>query len=227
MIKNIFIDVDQTILDFLRCEKEAVKETMAQFGVEPSDEKARRYSEINIGQWKLLEEKKITRAEVKWTRFKLFFDEEGKDVDAKKAADFYEEALLYKYYYLPGAEEAIKALSEKYDIYLATNGFARTQHIRVGGAGLDKYVKGLFISQEIGYDKPSKEYFDKCFAQIPGFKRDEAVMVGDSLTSDILGGKNAGLVTVWVNADGKDCGAIKPDYIIKHISELDKILEKL
>ena len=85
----------------------------------------------------------------------------------------------------------------------------------------------VFVSQEIGHNKPSKGYFDACFARIPGFDRAKAMIVGDSLTSDIQGGINAGIKTVWVNPEHKPCGDIRPDYEIESLSQLEELLENL
>ena len=86
----------------------------------------------------------------------------------------------------------------------------------------------MFVSQEIGHNKPAKEYFDACFAQIPGFDKSKAIIVGDSLSSDILGGINAGIATCWVNPGKKPCPAhIKPDYEIGYLYQLEELLEKL
>ena len=89
------------------------------------------------------------------------------------------------------------------------------------------YFEQVFISQEIGYNKPEKAYFDRCFERIPGFAPEKALMVGDSLTSDIKGGINAGLKTVWVNPAHKPCGDIRPDYEIEGLCQLESLLEAL
>ena len=94
-------------------------------------------------------------------------------------------------------------------------------------ANLYRFFEKVFVSQEIGYNKPSKDYFEACFAQIPGFDRDKALMVGDSLTSDIQGGINAGIRTVWVNPGHLESGSVKPDYEIESLSQLEALLETL
>ena len=100
------------------------------------------------------------------------------------------------------------------------------QHPRLDDSGIRPYFKGIFISEELGADKPSKSFFDACFAAIPGFRTEEAVMVGDSLTSDIRGGRDAGLRTVWFNPQGREPRAdIRPDYTIHALSELPSLLE--
>lgn len=229
MIKNIFLDLDGTVLDFRMCEHEAFCEMLDRFGAGNVDknEYSNRYSEINVEQWKLLELGKITRAEVSVNRFRELFIEKGLDIPADKAAEYYEMRLSYKHYFIPHAEDVVKRLSEKYKIYIATNGHADVQHRRVREAGLEKYISGLFISEEIGYDKPSREYFERCFEMIPDFSRDETVMIGDSLSSDILGGNNAGIRTVWYSPQKKEAAGAAPDYVIHDIRALPDIIDKM
>ena len=158
-------------------------------------------------------------------RFGVLFEKLGKTVDAAKCAKIYERNLSVGHYFLPGAEEAVKRLNKKYRLFLASNGTAVVQHGRMTSAGLYPYFEQVFVSQEIGHNKPSKEYFDGCFARIEGFDREKAIIVGDSLTSDIKGGINAGIRTVWVNPAHKDCGEIIPDYQIEALSQLEALLE--
>lgn len=227
MVEFLFLDLDDTILDFHKAERIAVSKTIRDFGVEPTDEILSRYHVINKAHWERLERGEITRAQVLVNRFAVLFSELGIEVDARACARTYERNLSVGHYFLPGAEEAVKALHKKYRLYLASNGTAAVQQGRLTSAGLYPYFEQVFISQEIGFNKPSREYFDACFAKIPDFDPARAVMVGDSLTSDILGGKNAGLPTVWVNPEGKPWGEICPDYAIKSIGELEALLETL
>lgn len=227
MIEFVFLDLDDTILDFKKAERIAVGKTIRDFGVEPTDEILTRYHHINKAHWEMLERGEITREEVLVNRFAVLFSELGVEVDPTACARTYEGNLSIGHYFLPGAEEAVKKLREKYRLYLASNGTASVQHGRLTSAGLYPYFEQVFISQAVGFNKPSKEYFDACFAKIEGFDPKKAVMVGDSLTSDIQGGKNAGIRTVWVNPQGKDCGGIRPDHTIASIGELEGLLEAL
>ena len=118
-------------------------------------------------------------------------------------------------------------MSKKYRLFLASNGTASVQKGRMTSANLYRFFEKAFVSQEIGHNKPSKEYFDACFARIPGFDPEKAMIVGDSLTSDIKGGINAGIKTVWVNPGHKVSGDIKPDHEIEALSQLEGLLEEL
>ena len=227
MIEFLFLDLDDTILDFKKAEYIAIGKTIADFGVEPTEAVRARYHVINKWHWEQLELGNMTRAEVLEGRFRMLFSELGVDVDATLVARTYEKNLSIGHYFLPGAEEAVDALSKKYRLFLASNGTASVQKGRMTSANLYRFFEKVFVSQEIGHNKPSRDYFDACFAQIPGFDPAKAIMVGDSLSSDIKGGINAGIRTVWVNPDHKPCGDIRPDYEIEALSQLEALLETL
>jgi len=225
MTEFLFLDLDDTILDFHKAERIAISKTIREFGVEPAEEILNLYHEINKWHWEQLELGKLTRAEVLVNRFGVLFEKLGVQVDAPKCAKIYEVNLSQGHFFLPGAEEAVDALSKKYRLFLASNGTAVVQKGRMTSANLYRFFERVFVSQEIGYNKPSREYFDACFAQIPGFDKEKALIVGDSLSSDIKGGINAGIKTVWVNPDHKDCGDIWPDYEIEALGQLEALLE--
>ena len=157
----------------------------------------------------------------------IFFEEMGIPVEKAAVARLYEHYLSQGHWFMPGAEEAVDRLSKKYRLFLASNGTASVQKGRMTSANLYRFFETVFVSQEIGHNKPSLDYFNACFASIPGFDKKKAIMVGDSLSSDIKGGINAGIKTVWVNPDHKDCGEIKPDYEIEALSQLEALLERL
>lgn len=229
MIKYLFLDLDDTILDFKKAESIAIRKTMAAYGADPTDANAARYSAVNDLHWKALERGEMTRDQVVTNRFAMFFGELGIEVDAAAVAKTYETFLSQGHWFLPGAEETVKGkLFGKYKLYLASNGTAMVQKGRMTSADLYPYFEESFVSQELGHNKPSKEYFDAAFARIPGFDPEECLMVGDSLTSDILGGKNAGLRTVWVNPSHKTApDHLKPDYEIEFLADLPALLEEI
>lgn len=226
MIEFLFLDLDDTILDFQKAERLALAKTLESFGLPPTDTVLARYHEINREHWERLERKELTRQQVLVGRFAALFAEMGLSAQAEKVARAYEENLSQGHYFLPGAEEALKSLSKKYKLYLASNGTARVQAGRLKSAGIIPYFQEIFVSEEMGYNKPDPAYFDACFARIPGFRKDRAMMVGDSLTSDILGGIQAGIATCWVNPHHKT-GSIRPDYEIESITQLEALLKNL
>ena len=228
MFEILFIDLDDTILDFQKAEHVALSKTLESFGLHPSEEVLRRYNKINRAHWEALERKELTRAQVLLGRFQVLFEEFRLDVDPEKVARTYERNLGMGHWFLPGAEEALVALSRKYRLYLASNGTTSVQQGRLASSGIAKYFEGVFISQEIGVNKPDAEYFHRCFARISDFDRAKTMIVGDSLTSDILGGNNAGIATCWVNPHHKERRPdIRVDYEIEALCQLESLLESL
>ena len=227
MIEFLFLDLDDTILDFQKAEYIAIGKTFEQMGLEPTGEIRHRYHEINQYHWKQLELGKLTRDQVLVQRFERLFEEFGITVDGEKVARTYEKNLGIGHYFLPGAEEAVMELHKHYRLFLASNGTASVQKGRMTSANLYRWFETVFVSQEIGHNKPSKEYFEACFARIPGFDKEKCLMVGDSLSSDIQGGINAGIKTCWVNPGHKSSGDIHPDYEIEALADLPRLLESL
>ena len=228
MIDTILFDLDNTLLDFNMAEKVALTGALSQLGIISTNAITKRYSEINLAQWKLLEQGKLTRSEVKLRRFELLFAELGVNCVPKEAAKLYESLLGVGHYFMDGAEELVQDLSQKYDLYLVTNGSVSIQNGRLESAGIVKYFKGIFVSEEIGFNKPSKEYFEICFERMQKVDRENVIIIGDSLTSDIQGGINAGITTVWFNPSCEENNTqIKPDYEIHKLMQFKELLGRI
>ena len=228
MMEFLFLDLDDTILDFHKAERIALSKALSSFGLDPTEAVLGRYHIINKEHWERLERKELTRDQVLEGRFRTLFAELGRTVDAAAVTRAYEQNLSIGHYFLPGAQEAVQRLSQKYRLFLASNGTATVQHARLTSAGLYPYFEKVFVSQEVGHNKPSREYFDACFSQIPGFDVGKALMVGDSLTSDILGGSRAGMKTCWINPDHLPPRAdIPADYQLERLAQLEALLETL
>lgn len=228
MIEFLFIDLDDTILDFHKAEHIALGKTLQTFGLEPSQPVLNRYSQINKEHWERLERKEITREVLLVSRFDTLLREYGLTVDPVECARTYEGNLSEGHYFLPGAPEALESLSKHYKLYLASNGTSRVQAGRLKSANIGHYFQDIFISQDMGANKPDIEYFHRCFKRIPGFDAQRAMMVGDSLSSDIAGGKQVGMHTCWVNPQGKPCREdIHPDYEIQGLYQLEQLLQAL
>ena len=228
MIRNVLLDLDDTLLDFHRAEAEAIRYTLNEFGIEPSDENVALYSKINRGCWAKLETGEYTREEVLHRRFDILFDTLGIIGDSHATQKLYEYRLSLGAYYLEGAQELLDELYGKYRLYLATNGIVNVQSRRIKDSGIGKYFDGIFVSEKIGYNKPDKRFFECAFSQIPNLEREQTVIVGDTLTSDIQGGINAGIRTVYFNPKGlKNDTGITPHYEISSLSQLTTILKKM
>ena len=221
MIRNVLFDLDDTLFDFHKAEKIALTKTLVHFGIDPTEETLALYSTINATHWKRLELGEISREEVKVGRYRELFKTIGVECDPVKATAYYESMLAIGHYFMPGAPELLEELYRKYRLYIVSNGTAKVQEGRIGSSGIAKYMDGIFISQILGANKPDKQFFDICFAEIPDFSLSETVIIGDSLSSDIKGGINAGITTVWFNPKGiENDSDIKPDYTIKELSEV-------
>lgn len=228
MLKTIFFDLDDTLLDFTRAEAEALSQTLRAFEIEPLPAILERYHELNRRQWELLEEGVISRDKVLTRRFDLLFEELGVERSSRAVCDCYEQRLAQGHWFVPGAPELLEQLAPRYDLYLASNGAAAVQYARLKSAGIGHYFRGIFISEEMPADKPSPDFFKAAFAAIPDFDPKKALMVGDSLTSDIRGGRDSGLRTCWFDPHGRPPRPeIVPDYRIRSLSELPPLLERL
>ena len=160
MIEYLFLDLDDTILDFHKAERIALSKTIRDFGVEPTEEVLTLYHGINKWHWEQLELGTLTRDEVLVNRFGVLFGKLGREVDATACARAYEHNLSIGHYFLPSAEEAVDALSKKYRLFLASNGTASVQKGRMTSANLYRFFETVFVSQEIGYNKPSVDFFN-------------------------------------------------------------------
>ena len=224
----LLIDLDETIFDFKMAEENALGKTIRAFGLEPTEEVIARYKVINAGLWAQLEQRTITHQEVLENRFGNLFAEFGIPVDKAACSNAYGDGLSERHYYMEGAEEALEKLHGKYRLFLASNGTASVQRRRMDSANLYRFFEDIFISQEIGAEKPALEFFEGAFAKIPNFDRSKTMIVGDRLSSDIRGGNIAGIATCWLNADGKPRDPqIHVDYELKSLAELPDLLEKL
>lgn len=228
MIRNVLFDLDDTLFDFHKAEKIALTKTLVHFGIDPTEETLALYSTINATHWKRLELGEISREEVKVGRYRELFKTIGVECDPVKATAYYESMLAIGHYFMPGAPELLEELYRKYRLYIVSNGTAKVQEGRIGSSGIAKYMDGIFISQILGANKPDKQFFDICFAEIPDFSLSETVIIGDSLSSDIKGGINAGITTGWFNPKGiENDSDIKPDYTIKELSEVPGLLSQI
>lgn len=227
MIKFIFLDLDDTILDFHRSEAVALKKTLQSLNVDPGDEVVARYSAINRAHWQALERKELTREQVLTGRFRQLFEEVGMNVSATVAQNLYEKNLSESHFFIDGAPRLLMTLSRNYQLYIASNGTTMVQTSRIASSGIGRYFKGIFLSQELGADKPQIEFFERATGQIDGYHPSQAIILGDSITSDMQGGINAGMHTCWFNPHKRDRGNITPEFEITDLSQFDAVLQKL
>lgn len=224
-MKTILLDIDDTILDFHKCAKATIMRAGEDFGIEFTEEMLSYYMEQNAFLWGQYEKGIIEREDIFRTRFPLLFKEYGFDVDGLEFEKAFQKYFKTQYKFVDGAVELVEYLSKKYDLYVASNSLIDTQISRLTSAGLIKYFKKLFVSDSIGYQKPTKEFFEGCFSQIPNLNREETIIIGDSLTSDIQGGCKAGIKTCWFNPKKlENQTEYKADYEITCLDEIKNIL---
>lgn len=224
-IKVILWDIDGTLLNFEAVERRAIQHCFDKFGFGfCTDDMLKTYMGINRGYWQRLERGEISKQEVLEGRFRDFFAVAGFDVSV--AAAFNEEyqiALGTYIVFCENARETMLACKEQVPQYAVTNGTKVAQDGKLSKSGLIDLFDGIFISEVVGHEKPAVEFFEEVFRVIGEYDRKEVLIVGDSLTSDIRGGNNAGIVTCWYNPKKlpNDAG-VTVDY---EITDLRQVLE--
>ena len=222
---TVLFDADATLFDFKKSEHSAVIDCLKLAGLPATEEVIGKYSEINDGYWKKLERGEVTRSQLFVARWRDLIDFYGFDFDAQIIADLYPKKLAEKCFLIEGAEDICKALYGKVKLYIVTNGFAKVQHGRFDKSSIRKYFDDMFISEELGAEKPSSDYFDAVFEKIPNSNREQTIIIGDSLTSDIQGGINAGIDTCWFNPFGKSAPTnLNITYTITELPEIKDII---
>ena len=222
----LLFDADDTLLDFKLGEHRAITATLADAGLPTDDEVIATYSRINDNLWKMLERGEVTKDRLKVLRFTQFCEHYGFECDGALLADAYVENLKKQTVLLDGADDVCRALYGKYKMYIITNGIEAVQTARFGGCAIKEYFEKCYISDAIGVAKPKKGFFDAVAADIEGFEPSRALVIGDSLTSDIKGGVEYGIDTCWLNPTGKEVpDGMDITYVIGDIRELLGILE--
>ena len=200
---TLLMDADNTIFDFPLCERNALEATLTGSGLRFDQEVLRSFSEINDALWKKFEKKEIIGESIRFRRFSELIMKcfEGMG-NAEVLSERYINELSAQGCLINGAEKALECLSEEYDIYVITNGFAKVQRGRFSASPVIQYIKKLYISDELGVNKPDKRFFELVLQDIPEKNKDRILVVGDSVTSDMQGGKNAGLTTCLYDRTG-------------------------
>lgn len=225
MYKYLLFDLDDTVLDFEKTENNAIKRVLKKFDIEPSDVATDIYNEINAKGWQKCEKGELSKAELFATRFDEFFKQIGVTADGKLAEEAFEEYLKDGVYFMPEAKRVLKQLYKDYCLILVSNGIAKTQEIRLKNAKIKKYFKGIFVSGDIGFSKPDKNFFDYVLKKMKIEKKEECLIIGNGIYSDVAGGKNSGIDTCWYNfRDEEPDKNIKPTYIINNLEEIVNLL---
>lgn len=224
MFNVILWDVDGTLLNFDKAEKYALRQCFAKFDLkECTDAMISRYAEINKRYWKRLEAGEITKEQVLLERFSEFFQKEHIRCDKiKEFNDEYQVRLGDKIFFNDDSKSLLKRLKGKAKQYAVTNGTYVAQKRKLENSRLDVLFDGIFISDQIGYEKPDIRFFDHIWKQTGVYEKDDVLIVGDSLTSDMQGGNNAGIRCCWYNPEDKENNTnVKIDYLIHDLNEVE------
>lgn len=224
MYRYLLIDFDNTVMDFTQTERLALARAVKEMcGRDITEEETAVYHVINDGYWKKLEKKEVSRDQLKFGRFSDFMKALGvEDVDINALNKRYMDCLAETVVEYPESFEALRELSERYSLYIITNGTTYIQKARLAGTSFRDLIKRMFISDEIGADKPAVEFFGPVVRETSDPDLRRYLVVGDSVSSDIRFGKQIGVDTCFIGAEGS--GA---DYTIAGIKELPELLKRI
>lgn len=221
---SLLLDLDDTLLDFKTAEAHAIRNVLSANGLPCDDEAVKTYSAVNKSYWERFERGEIPKSAIFTGRFETLLKIFGRTGDPEALSAEYAAGLSEGYFTVDGAFEILDYLREKgYMLYAATNGLSSTQYRRIAGSGLEPYFDMVFVSEDAGYQKPEKGYYDYVISKIPEKDRSKMLIVGDSQSSDILGGINAGIDTCWYNPSGAK-PKYRPKYEISDLLQLKEIL---
>ena len=221
----ILMDADNTLLDFDAAENKALAETLDEFGLEADAETVSLYRDINEKLWRRLEKGEIRRDKLLSERFgqlltALQAKGNGHDMNRK-----YLQNLAQHPDMTPDVIGVLDELAEVATLAIVSNGIEQVQTQRAKDSGIADYMEEIFISEAVGCEKPNRRFFEHVLRVLGIEKREHVLVVGDSLTSDIQGGINAGLDTCWYNPNGvENNSGIKPTYEIRSLEELYPIV---
>jgi len=230
VIKVILWDIDGTLLNFEKAEKYAIRKCFSLFGLgECTDEMLAGYSIINRKYWEKLERGELSKPEVLKGRFEEFFALERPAFEKVEAFnEAYQQQLGEEVFFQDDGYELVKRLKTCVKQYAVTNGTFTAQKKKLEKSGLGELLDGVFISDKVGAEKPDIAFFDAVRAQIGPYKRDEVMIVGDSLTSDMQGGNNAGILCCWYNPRGsRKEKELRIDYEIADLRQVEEIVRTL
>lgn len=221
----ILFDADNTLLDFDAAESKALADTLTHYGIEPNNENVQKYREINNALWAQLERGQLRRDKLANERFTRFLKAVGASGNGAEMNRYYLEQLSTHPDLLPGVLEVLRELAEVATLAIVTNGFERVQARRAQESGIMDYMEDAFVSEKLNYEKPNRRIYDAALRALGVESWERVLVVGDSLTSDIQGGINAGLDTCWLNVNhAANPGKVKPTYEIDRLEELYRIV---
>ncbi len=225
MKKILFIDLDNTLIDFNECARHSIINAFKELGFDYSPVVFDTFIEENVKIWKRLERGEITKPELRANRWNIILARLGIDFDGTILEEMFENGVAQGAYAVEGAYELLDYLQDKYEMYIVSNGFRFVQESRLKIGNFNKYFKDIFVSEDIGIPKPAKEFFDYCFESLGNPDKKDIMLIGDSLTADIKGGCDYGIDTIWFNKNGEEnFFPVKPTYTVNKLSDIKNIL---
>lgn len=222
-MRYLLFDADETIWDFKATEEIALKKIFSHYDIEYTKDEIDSYMEGNLMCWREYENGRLNLDNLEIKRWRLFFEKTHRNLPADDTALFFKDALAHNGLLLPGAEEFLENIKD-YPKSLVTNGISSIQRQRLRDTGIEHYFENIFISSEIGYNKPQKELFDYILGKI-GRKKEECIMIGDSEHSDIQGAVNAGMESIYINFEGKKSSL--STYNVSSYRELEDLIGRI
>ncbi len=226
MIKYILFDLDGTILDFNMGEKDAFIKTINNFfDYKVKEEDIKKFSELNEYYFNEYKNKKMERKEFHFNRFNEILKYLGLKNDPVELNKYYVESLKYEAIIFDDVIEILDYLSNKYQLFIASNGMIEVQNKRLEISGLKNYFKKIYVSEDIGFNKPDIEFFNYIFNDLNDFNKDNYIIIGDRLDSDILGAINSNIHNIYVNRFNINDSNIKPEYEVIDLLKIKDILK--
>lgn len=225
MKKIVFIDLDNTLIDFNECARHSIINAFEQLGFEYTDKVFETFICENVKIWKRLEKGEITKAELRANRWNIILGRLGIEYDGTVIEEMFENGVAKGAYAVDGAYELLDYLRGKYKLYVVSNGFRFVQESRLKIGNFEKYFDNIFVSEDVGIPKPAKEFFDYCFEKLDHPEKEDIILIGDSLTADISGGNSYGIDTIWFNKNNEPLPeSVNPTYTVNALKEIENIL---
>ena len=225
MKKIILIDLDNTLIDFNECARHSIINAFNELGFTYTDKVFETFITENVKIWKRLEKGEITKPQLRADRWNIILKKLGIDFDGTVLEEMFENGVAKDAYAVDGAYELLEYLKDKYKLYIVSNGFRFVQESRLKIGNFEKYFCDVFVSEDVGIPKPAKEFFDYCFEKLGNPDKNDTILIGDSLSADIIGGINYGIDTIWFNKNNEPLpNNIEPTYTVNTLKEIQKIL---
>ena len=225
MKKIVLLDLDNTIIDFNECARHSIMNIFDELGFPYTEKVFETFICENVKIWKRLEKGEITKADLRANRWNIILGKLGIEYDGTIIEEKFENGVAQGAYAVEGAYELLNYLYPKYELYIVSNGFRFVQESRLKIGDFRKYFKDIFLSEDIGVQKPAKEFFDYCFEKLQQPDKKDVILIGDSLSADIIGGLNYDIDCIWFNKNNEEPpDNISPTFVVTKLKDIEKIL---